>query len=277
MFVLRVGSCCSDGVAGEAGSGLRGYFAYWEADGIFDQLTGLLRGRVRQAEGRTTEPSACLIDSQSIKTSATVHLTSQGIDPAKKIIRRKRHIVTDTLGLLLAVAVTAASVDDPASRRDGTPGMERGGGLRGLRPADPQRHCPGPRRPPARSPQRPAEVPAPAQYWQPSGPPAWRAASPHPPPPPSTPPRHPHGAHVVPPSAPTAAASGRHAEGRRIRHRNGRGTTHRLRIGRMRSSRPFKFCWAASRCWTCGARVKSPSSVGVGRGMTGVGCLARVP
>jgi transposase len=48
-----------------------GYFAHWEADGIFDQLTGLLRGKVRQAEGRTGEPSACLIDSQSIKTSAT--------------------------------------------------------------------------------------------------------------------------------------------------------------------------------------------------------------
>lgn len=89
-----------------------GYFAKWEADGIFDQLTGLLRGKVRQAEGRTSEPTACLIDSQSIKTSATVPLTSQGVDPAKKIIGRKRHIVTDTLGLLLAVAVTAASVHD---------------------------------------------------------------------------------------------------------------------------------------------------------------------
>ncbi|ANZ13822.1 insertion element transposase [Streptomyces noursei ATCC 11455] len=92
-----------------------GYFALWEADGIFDQLTGLLRGKVRQAEGRSSHPSACLIDSQSIKTSATVHLTSQGIDPAKKIIGRKRHIVTDTLGLLLAVTVTAASVHDSAA------------------------------------------------------------------------------------------------------------------------------------------------------------------
>ncbi|MFJ6550657.1 IS5 family transposase [Streptomyces luteogriseus] len=92
-----------------------GYFAHWEADGIFDQLTGLLRGKIRQAEGRTNEPSASLIDSQSIKTSATVPLTSQGIDPAKKIIGRKRHIVTDTLGLLLAVAVTAASVHDSAA------------------------------------------------------------------------------------------------------------------------------------------------------------------
>ncbi|MFG3142702.1 MULTISPECIES: IS5 family transposase [unclassified Streptomyces] len=92
-----------------------GYFARWETDGIFDQLTNILRGKVRKAEGRASQPSACLIDSQSIKTSATVPLTSQGIDPAKKIIGRKRHIVTDTLGLLLAVAVTAASVHDSAA------------------------------------------------------------------------------------------------------------------------------------------------------------------
>jgi transposase len=54
-------------------------------------------------------------NSQSIKTSATVPLTSQGVAPAKKIIGRKRHIVTDTLGLLLAVTVTAASVHDSAA------------------------------------------------------------------------------------------------------------------------------------------------------------------
>ncbi len=72
-----------------------GYFARREAGGIFGQLTGILRSKVRQAEGRASQPSACLIDSRSIKTSATVPLTSQGIDPAKKIIGRKRHIVTD--------------------------------------------------------------------------------------------------------------------------------------------------------------------------------------
>lgn len=48
-----------------------GYFARWEADGILDQLTSILRGKVRQAEGRASQPSACLIDSQSIKASAT--------------------------------------------------------------------------------------------------------------------------------------------------------------------------------------------------------------
>lgn len=69
-----------------------GYFALWAADGVFDQLTGLSRGKVRQAEGRSSEPSAALIDSRSIRTSATVHLADQGIDPAGKIIGRTRHI-----------------------------------------------------------------------------------------------------------------------------------------------------------------------------------------
>ncbi|MFJ2774873.1 IS5 family transposase [Streptomyces sp. NPDC087300] len=89
-----------------------GYFAKWQNDGIFTQLNGLLRELVREQEGRNAEPSACLIDAQSVKTSTSVPATSQGTDNAKKIVGRKRSIVTDTLGLLLAVLVTAASVQD---------------------------------------------------------------------------------------------------------------------------------------------------------------------
>ncbi|GGS10312.1 MULTISPECIES: IS5 family transposase [Streptomyces] len=89
-----------------------GYFAKWETDGIFDQLTGLLRRLVREREGRDAHPSACMLDSQSVKTSANVHLTGQGYDAVKKIAGRKRHIVTDTLGLLLSVLVTSAAVHD---------------------------------------------------------------------------------------------------------------------------------------------------------------------
>ncbi|WOI62042.1 IS5 family transposase [Streptomyces fradiae] len=89
-----------------------GYFAKWETDGIFDQLTGLLRRLVREHEGRDAHPSACVLDSQSVKTSANVHLADQGYDAAKKIAGRKRHIVTDTLGLLLTVLVTSAAVHD---------------------------------------------------------------------------------------------------------------------------------------------------------------------
>ncbi|MFJ9565966.1 IS5 family transposase [Streptomyces fuscichromogenes] len=89
-----------------------GYFAKWQSDGIFAQLNGLLRELVRQQEGRNAEPSACVIDAQSVKTSTSVPATSQGTDNAKKIVGRKRSIVTDTIGLLIAVLVTAASVQD---------------------------------------------------------------------------------------------------------------------------------------------------------------------
>lgn len=88
------------------------YFARWQAEGVFDHLNGLLRGKVRQAEGRDAEPTAYVIDSQSIKTSGNVPACDQGKDVGKKIVGRKRHVGVDTLGLLLAVWVTTASVSD---------------------------------------------------------------------------------------------------------------------------------------------------------------------
>ncbi|WP_399919869.1 IS5 family transposase [Streptomyces kanamyceticus] len=94
-----------------------GYFAKWQKDGIFAQLNGLLRELVRQQEGRDKHPSACVIDAQSAKTSTSVPATSQGIDAGKKIVGRKRSIITDTLGLLLAVLVTAAGVQDSTAGR----------------------------------------------------------------------------------------------------------------------------------------------------------------
>lgn len=89
-----------------------GYFAKWQQEGVFAQLNGLLRRLLREKEGRDAEPSACVIDAQSVKTSGSVHASSQGVDAGKKIVGRKRSIVTDTIGLLLAVLVTAASVQD---------------------------------------------------------------------------------------------------------------------------------------------------------------------
>lgn len=82
---------------------------------MFEQLTGLLRRLVREQEGHHGEPSACVLDSQTIKTSADVQLKDQGTDAGKRIIGRKRHLGCDTLGLLLAVMVTAASVSDTAA------------------------------------------------------------------------------------------------------------------------------------------------------------------
>lgn len=87
-----------------------GYFAKWQADGIFIQLNILLRELVRQREGRSAGPSACVIDAQSVKTATSIPATSQGTDAGRKIVGRKRTIVTDALGLLLAVLVTAAGI-----------------------------------------------------------------------------------------------------------------------------------------------------------------------
>ncbi|MDG9722067.1 IS5 family transposase [Streptomyces sp. DH41] len=89
-----------------------GYFAKWADEGVFTQFNGLLRQLLREKEGRDAEPSACVIDAQSVKTSTSVPATGQGIDAGKEIVGRKRSIVTDTLGLLVAVLVTAASVQD---------------------------------------------------------------------------------------------------------------------------------------------------------------------
>lgn len=90
-----------------------GYFAKWADEGVFAQLNGLIRQHLlREKEGRDAEPAACVIDAQSVKTSTSVPARGQGVDAGKKIVGRKRSIVTDPLGLLLAVLVTAASVQD---------------------------------------------------------------------------------------------------------------------------------------------------------------------
>ena len=88
------------------------YFKTWTTDGIFTDLNYRLNGLVRTKTGRQAEPSASIMDSQSIKTSTNVPTATQGIDAGKRIVGRKRGIITDTLGLLLAVIVTAASVSD---------------------------------------------------------------------------------------------------------------------------------------------------------------------
>ncbi len=89
-----------------------GYFARWQQEGVFAQFNGLLRQLLRQKEGWDAQPSACVIDAQSVKPSTSVPASGQGIDAGKKIAGRKRSIVTDTIGLLLAVLVTAANVQD---------------------------------------------------------------------------------------------------------------------------------------------------------------------
>jgi transposase len=90
------------------------YFAAWRDEGIFTRLGYELTGMARAKEGRTPEPTAAVIDTQTVKTSMNVPVTSQGTDAGKKIVGRKRGIITDALGLILAVTVTAASMSDNA-------------------------------------------------------------------------------------------------------------------------------------------------------------------
>jgi putative transposase len=92
-----------------------GWFARWAADGTMDRVHDTLREQVRVADGRNPQPSAAIIDSQSVRAADTVSRRSRGFDAAKKVNGRKRHLAVDTLGLLLVVLITAASVQD----RDG--------------------------------------------------------------------------------------------------------------------------------------------------------------
>jgi transposase len=91
------------------------YFKTWNDAGVTDRIHDALRAAVRDAEGRDPLASAGIVDAQSVKGADTVGSDSRGYDAGKKVNGRKRHIVVDTIGLLVVVLVTAASVQD----RDG--------------------------------------------------------------------------------------------------------------------------------------------------------------
>jgi transposase len=89
-----------------------GFFTRWSRDHVITRIRDTLREQLRIQAGRDPQPSAGIIDAQSVRAAETVSNHTRGFDNGKKVNGRKRHIATDTLGLLLMVTVTAAHVPD---------------------------------------------------------------------------------------------------------------------------------------------------------------------
>jgi putative transposase len=93
------------------------YFREWRISGLWKKIHDSLRARLRETAGRNRQPSAAILDSQSVKAADTA-ARDRGYDAGKKITGRKRHILVDTLGLLLVVVVHSAATQDWDGARD---------------------------------------------------------------------------------------------------------------------------------------------------------------
>lgn len=92
------------------------YFRQWRKDGTWQQIHQRLRLWVRVSQNREPSPSEAMMDSQTVETGTMVSI-DVGFDAGKKIKGRKRHIIVDTLGLLLVVVITAADVSEQAGAK----------------------------------------------------------------------------------------------------------------------------------------------------------------
>ena len=92
-----------------------GYFHGWEEKGLWKQIHEVLRRIVRREAGKRSQPTAAILDSQSVRSAD--HAGARGYDAGKKVNGRKRFVLVDTLGLLLGLCVVPASTSEPAGAR----------------------------------------------------------------------------------------------------------------------------------------------------------------
>jgi putative transposase len=91
------------------------YFRKWTGEGLIEEIHDTLRGVIRKNMGKEESPSLGLLDSQSVKTQSMT--TEKAYDGNKKINGRKRHIITDTLGLIMVIVIHCANIQDRAGAR----------------------------------------------------------------------------------------------------------------------------------------------------------------